>query len=922
MPSQVRETRRPSNGAISTRTDRRGSVKGTKRASEERRGSIKTQDSDRQRRVSRTNSDANLTNLQKEDVRSGGRDAVQPDLYDRPLRSPRRRSSRSSRTNVISYGSYGARALDSDVTYDVNVVVLGNEAVGKTTFIHRTLDLDAKDALDPPSRILTIAGNLCLVRMFELDIGAVYQGENDALCWPERLKHTTIHGVMTLYDVGNKASFKLVPEVLNCVNMMGLPSVLAACKCDINDQQRQLEPRTIEQRATSAFERITTLQTSEASNEPFRRAISAILKNVVNQSQDGLDGAGPRRRTLPQLPGPGPISPRRPPPPGHSRSTSEVPGYRRNEVPSPHYELARNGSSSASKSTSISSRREDLSSSYLMDESHTEDSASHTSVSAQETDASEAEPDTQGTPQTPSEETGWTFDSLVNRLLALPTSKADSKFAAVFLALYRKFAPPGQLLEGIVVRFESIEHTEQVILTRTVAQLRYLTVIEQWMHRYPGDFAHPKTLRRIRTFITKLQKSKIFATAAQEMNNHLEFVTEDDDTEWACCDKERQKLKVAEPGPQYSYRGSLLIDDPNFDFPDDLGSLSLSPQGQRKESTAISDGGSSITSSTRLRSLQFEDIAQREACKLIPQSRTALTKNLWRHFISIPHELVAKEMTRMDWIMFSSIRPRDLVRHVSLSPAQKANCKSLANVSRMIDHFNYVRDWVINFILYRDKPKHRAMMLEKFMQVARKLRELNNYNSLGAVLAGIKSTPVYRLTQTKEMVGESTMRDWMKLEILMAQTRSFSSYRLAWDNSNGERIPYLPLPIRDLVGAESGNKTFLGDEAGGRINWRKFEVMGDVLVSVQRAQGLPYRSQLLGQRNDEVQKMVLWTKIVRDDDVSTPVARTRTRTRIEDEETYGNGKTDDRQALYDRSVQLEATGSNSDRRGFKDFFKR
>ncbi|TKX20476.1 RasGEF domain-containing protein 2 [Elsinoe australis] len=893
MPSQVRESRRPSNVGVSSRSDRRGSVKSSsKRSSEERRGSIKPQDPERQRGSSRTNSEINLSNLQRDDLHSEGRDAVQHDLYDRPLRSPRRRSSRNSRTNLISYGSYGARALDSEVTYDVNVVVLGNGSVGKSTFIQRTLDLGASEPMDPPSRILTIAGNLCMVRMFELNIDDVYQGENDALSWPERLKHTTIHGVMTLYDVGNKASFKLVPEVLNCVNMMGLTSVLAACKCDIRDQQRQLEPKTIEQRATSAFERITTLQTSEAYNEPFRRAISAVLKNVVNQSKDGLDGAGPRRRTLPQLPGP--LSPRRPPPPGHSRSTSEVPGLKRNDFPPPHIELSRNGSSSASKSTSVSSKREEMSSSFLMDESHTEDSASHTSVSAQETDASEAETDQQiSTPQTPSEEMGWTFDSLVNRLLALPTSKADSKFAAVFLALYRKFAPPGQLLEGIVVRFESIEHTEPVILTRTVSQLRFLTVIEQWIHRYPGDFAHPKTLRRIRTFITKLQKNKIFATAAQEMNNHLEFVTEDDDTEWACCDKERKAIKAAETGSQYSYRGSLLIDDPNFDFPDDLGSLSLNPQGQLRKESMQSDIAS-ITSSTKRSNLQFEDIAQREASKLVPLPRVPLTKNLWRHLIDIPHELIAKEMTRMDWIMFSSIRPRDLVRHVSLSQAQKAQCKSLANVSRMIDHFNYVRDWVINFVLYRDKPKHRALMLEKFMQVARKLRELNNYNSLGAVLAGIKSTPVYRLTATKELVSAEVMKDWMKLEILMAQTRSFSSYRLAWENSNGERIPYLPLPIRDLVGAETGNKTFIGNDSYGRINWRKFEVMGDVLVSVQRAQGLPYRSALLGPKNEEVQKMVLQTKIVRDDD-----------------------------ALYDRSVQVEASASSAgDRRGFKDFFKR
>ena len=41
-------------------------------------------------------------------------------------------------------------------------------------------------------------------------------------------------------------------------------------------------------------------------------------------------------------------------------------------------------------------------------------------------------------------------------------------------------------------------------------------------------------------------------------------------------------------------------------------------------------------------------------------------------------------------------------------------------------------------ILLRDKAKHHAKAMEKFMKhIALRLRRLNNYNSLGAVMAGI-----------------------------------------------------------------------------------------------------------------------------------------------------------------------------------------
>ena len=101
----------------------------------------------------------------------------------------------------------------------------------------------------------------------------------------------------------------------------------------------------------------------------------------------------------------------------------------------------------------------------------------------------------------------------------------------------------------------------------------------------------------------------------------------------------------------------------------------------------------------------------------------------------------------------------------------------------------------------------------------------------------------------------------------MGSTRSHAAYRLAWDNSSAERIPYLPLHLRDLATAEQGNPTFIGDERNGRVNWRKFEVMGEVVVSMQRAQGMPYRG-LGGSRGEaQIKELILDVKL-RDEDVS------------------------------------------------------
>lgn len=97
----------------------------------------------------------------------------------------------------------------------------------------------------------------------------------------------------------------------------------------------------------------------------------------------------------------------------------------------------------------------------------------------------------------------------------------------------------------------------------------------------------------------------------------------------------------------------------------------------------------------------------------------------------------------------------------------------------------------------------------------------------------------------------------------MGTQKSHFAYRLAWENTSSERIPFLPLHRRDLVSAEQGNRTFIGGKVS-RINWKKFEVMGEVIVGIQKSQGTPYPNIA---QNEEIQRLVLESRITKDDDV-------------------------------------------------------
>ncbi len=470
------------------------------------------------------------------------------------------------------------------------------------------------------------------------------------------------------------------------------------------------------------------------------------------------------------------------------------------------------------------------------------------------------------------DDVGSSFDELIDRLLALPMTKQDGKFVPVFLCLYRKFSSPWQVFSAITNRFGLVEQANDAQLIKVGQQLRYLQVLALWTGDYAGDFAQPSVKKDAIAFVGRLEKSRVFAYAAKEISNHLERAREDEDAEWGRFDGLDAPNEAEDSFHSQSEATSPSIRTGKSSSEELLKSSKQSSlEGSHEDLTRRSGAPSmrpsfvrsSNMSNQSLAALLPHDETRQEAQTLISIPRTRLSKIQWHQFVEIPDDEIAKELTRIDWILYSSVRPRDLVRHVILASDAEKAAKSLGNVHRMIDHFNHIFCFVSGMVLLRDKPKHRARMLEKWITVAWKVRQLNNYNTLGSIIAGTNGTAVHRLTSTWELVPEQIRKDYMRLTILMGTMRSHSAYRMAWENSFSERIPFLPVYRKDLVVAETGNRTFVGPR-GDRINWKKFEIMGEVIISMQRSQDKPYKLP----RNDEVMRLVLETKMAQGDEVS------------------------------------------------------
>jgi hypothetical protein len=217
--------------------------------------------------------------------------------------------------------------------------------------------------------------------------------------------------------------------------------------------------------------------------------------------------------------------------------------------------------------------------------------------------------------------------------------------------------------------------------------------------------------------------------AAKEIMLHLENHVEDDDVGWPYRDGEGDEPDEPEtflhtsahssPSTyvtQTSFTDNLSHNISSLDLTEDPSESASRHSGTLSHSSSAGRSGTTLTQSSS--TLAALEDAQRQALSLELTPKYSLSKMQWHQFMEFPDDEFARELTRIDWIMFTSFRPRDLVRHVSLSGQEKETAKSLENVNRMIKEFNHLAFFVASMILLRDKPKHRALAMEKFMNIA------------------------------------------------------------------------------------------------------------------------------------------------------------------------------------------------------------
>ncbi|KAB2571708.1 Cell division control protein 25 [Lasiodiplodia theobromae] len=205
-----------------------------------------------------------------------------------------------------------------------------------------------------------------------------------------------------------------------------------------------------------------------------------------------------------------------------------------------------------------------------------------------------------------------------------------------------------------------------------------------------------------------------------------------------------------------------------------------------------------------------------------------------------PLEL-ARQFTLIESKLFCTIQPEELLA----SEWTKKNGRAV-NVRAMSKLSTDLANLVADTILQLEDPKKRAVIIKQWVKIAVKCLELNNYDSLMAIICSLNSSMVMRLKRTWDAVSAKTKGRLEELRAIVNVGRNYAVLRKRLENHVAPCIPFVGIYLTDLTFVDVGNQTTRqipgdgGADSGiSVINFDKHMRTAKIIGQLQRFQ-VPY----------------------------------------------------------------------------------
>eukprot|EP01125_Pyxidicula_operculata_P014727 TRINITY_DN493_c0_g1_i1.p1 TRINITY_DN493_c0_g1~~TRINITY_DN493_c0_g1_i1.p1 ORF type:complete len:870 (-),score=159.75 TRINITY_DN493_c0_g1_i1:161-2770(-) len=159
------------------------------------------------------------------------------------------------------------------------------------------------------------------------------------------------------------------------------------------------------------------------------------------------------------------------------------------------------------------------------------------------------------------------------------------------------------------------------------------------------------------------------------------------------------------------------------------------------------------------------------------------------------------------------------------------------NLSKLINRFNHMNEWVRYEILIVLNLRKRIKILQKFIDISQCLLDLNNINGAFQVMSALMSAPISRLRRTFSGLTSKHTNTFKKLEDIFSPNDNYKNLRERHSIADPPAIPYVGLFLSDLTFIDEGNENFLKDK---HVNMYKLRLIGKAIATMMRFQSIGY----------------------------------------------------------------------------------
>ena len=215
-------------------------------------------------------------------------------------------------------------------------------------------------------------------------------------------------------------------------------------------------------------------------------------------------------------------------------------------------------------------------------------------------------------------------------------------------------------------------------------------------------------------------------------------------------------------------------------------------------------------------------------------------RKLYFYIFDYSEEEIAIKLTNISYKLMSNISVDELLN----SNFSKKDKKTRApNVTKIIQRFDKLTLFIIEDIFSYDEPKKRADSINKWINIAKQCKKLNNFNDTLVINTCFSNYLMKKIPLTWKKVSSSTLKSLNTLRQFCTNDHCYINIRREIINRRGRFfIPYLGILLKDIVNLEEKYKYILNN---GNINCCKIQKLYILIYQFFEFKNYPFTKETI-----------------------------------------------------------------------------